>query len=198
MATKLSRFAWIAVIAALLATGLQIVLCMRGCAGRPASPGYERTKDPAYGQELKDVMKARKPLVKARSETVSEMEAVIAKARAALPQGATDEEVKAELDGNPEKYPEWKGLNEKIAKDNAAIEDSLKDAQSRVRARILKELGPRAKPKPASAGVNQILAQRKVMNIPTCAAAPRMKLFGLAMSGPKSVIAPTPMKIRQG
>ena len=29
-------------------------------------------------------------------------------------------------------------------------------------------------------------------------AAPKRKLFGLAMSGPKSVIAPTPMKIRDG
>ena len=156
MAAKFSRFALIALIAVLLAAGLAVVLCMRGCAGGAANQGYDRTKDEAYRQDLKDVMNARKPLVKARNETVSEMEAVIAKARAALPQGATDEEVKAELDGNPEKYPEWKSLNEKIAKENAAIEDSLKDAQSRVRARILKELGPGAKPqKPASAGTGK-------------------------------------------
>ena len=153
MAEKTSRFVLIAVIAVLLVAGLVAVLCVRGCR-KEQSSAYDRTKDPAHRQELKDVMNARKPLVKARNETVSEMEAVIAKARAALPAGATDEEVKAELDGNPEKYPEWKSLNEKIAKDNAAIEDSLKDAQSRVRARILKELGPGAKPqKPASAGV---------------------------------------------
>lgn len=156
MAAKIPRFAWIAVLVALLAVGLAVVLCMRGCAGRPADSGYDRTEDSAYGQELQDVLKARKTLVKARHHTVSEMEAVIAKARAALPQGATDEEVKAELDGHPEKYPEWKGLNEKIAKDNAAIEDSLKDARSRVRARVLKELGPRAKPqKPASSGAGK-------------------------------------------
>ena len=146
MAEKTSRFALIAVIAVLLVAGLVAVLCVRGCRKEPPPPTYDRTKDPAYRQELKDVMNARKPLVKARNETVSEMEAVIAKARAALPAGATDEEVKAELDGNPEKYPEWKSLNEKIAKDNAAIEDSLKDAQSRVRARIMKEIGPNAKP----------------------------------------------------
>ena len=42
--------------------------------------------------------------------------------------------------------------DEKIAKDNKAIEDSLKDAQSRVRARLMKELGPKAEPqKPAAA-----------------------------------------------
>ena len=153
MAAKFSRFAWIAVLAALLVAGLAVVLCIRGCAGGVADQGYDRAKDPAYRQELLDIQKNRKPLVKARNETVSEMEALIAKARAALPNGATDEEVKAELDGHPEKYPDWKSLNEKIAKDNAAIEDSLKDAQSRVRARILKDLGSGAKPqKPASAG----------------------------------------------
>ena len=156
MAEKTSRLALIAVIAALLAAGLAAVLCMRGCARTPADEGYNRVKDPEYRQELLDIQKNRTPLVKARNETVSEMESVIAKARAALPQGATDEEVKAELDGHPEKYPEWKGLYEKITKDNAAIEDSLKDAQSRVRARILKELGPRAKPQmPAGAGKNE-------------------------------------------
>ena len=156
MSGKTSIFAWIAVLAALLLAGLAVVLCIRGCAGGATDQGYDRTKDPAYRQELLDILKNRKPLVKARNETVSEMEAVIAKARAALPNGATDEEVKAELDGHPEKYPEWKSLNEKIAKDNAAIEDSLKDAQSRVRARILKELGPGAKPqKSATAGTKK-------------------------------------------
>ena len=65
------------------------------------------------------------------------------------------------------------------------------------------DVGPSAPPmipiEPASAGVNPMaFAQRKVTKIPICAAAPRMRLFGLAISGPKSVIAPTPMKIRQG
>ena len=153
MAAKLSRSAWIAVLVALLAGGVAVVLCVRGCKGSGEGKGYDRTEDPSYRQELLDIQKSRAPLAKARNATVSEMEAVIAKARAALPAGATDEEVKAELDGHPEKYPDWKGLNERIAKDNAAIEGSLKDAQERVRARILKEMGPRAKPlKPVSAG----------------------------------------------
>ena len=38
----------------------------------------------------------------------------------------------------------------------------------------------------------------KVMKMPSCAAAPSSKLLGLAIRGPKSVIAPTPMKMRQG
>ena len=35
-------------------------------------------------------------------------------------------------------------------------------------------------------------------NTPNCAAAPIRKLIGLAIRGPKSVMAPTPMKMRQG
>ena len=34
--------------------------------------------------------------------------------------------------------------------------------------------------------------------MPSCAAAPRSSIFGLAMSGPKSVMAPTPKKMRIG
>ena len=150
MAGKLSRAAWIAVALAMVVLAVVVALCVRGCRGGAA--GDDRTQDPAYTQELKDVLEARKPLVKARNQTVSEMKDVIAKARAALPAGATDEEVKAELDGHPEKYPEWKGLSEQILRDNAAIEGSLKDAQSRIRARIMKELGPRAKPQQAVPG----------------------------------------------
>ena len=148
MAGKLSRAAWLAVALAMAVLAVVVALCVRGCRG--GSEGYDRTQDPAYAQELKDVLEARKPLVKARNETVSGMKALIAKARAALPAGATDEDVKAELEGHPEKYPEWKGLSEQILRDNAAIEGNLKDAQSRVRARIMKELGPQSKP-PVSA-----------------------------------------------
>ena len=150
MARKLSRTAWIAVALAMVVLAVVVALCVRGCRG--GSAGYDRTQDSAYEQELKDVLKARKPLVRARNATVSEMESIIAKARAALPAGATDEDVKAELDGHPEKYPEWKGLSEKIVQDNAAIEGSLKDAQSRIRARIMKELGSRANPRQTAPG----------------------------------------------
>ena len=145
MAKRSSIIAWIA-LAALAAVAV-VLLWLRGCS-RPAED--DRTKDSAYIQSLKDVREAQKPLVRARNQTVSEMEEVIARARQALPDGATDEAVKAELDGHPEKYPEWKGLNERIAADNAAIEGNLKDAQARVRARIMKQLGHGAKPHAAA------------------------------------------------
>ena len=148
MAARPSRFVWVAL--AILAAVAVAVLCVRGCSRGGTD---DRTKDDAYAQELKDVMEARKPLVRARAQTAAEMEAVIARARKALPADATDEAVKAELEGHPDRYPEWKALGTRIAADNAAIEGSLRDAQARVRARIRKQSAAAApKSAPAQAG----------------------------------------------
>ena len=52
---------------------------------------------------------------------------------------------------------------------------------------------------PASAGVKpRNSATMNARKIPSCAAAPSSRLIGLAISGPKSVIAPTPMKMSGG
>ena len=64
-------------------------------------------------------------------------------------------------------------------------------------------VGPSAPPMmpmaPASLGLKPIrLAQIKVKKIPAWAAAPSIRVLGLEIRGPKSVPAPTPMKIRQG
>ena len=51
----------------------------------------------------------------------------------------------------------------------------------------------------ASPGVNpRAMAPRNAMYIPICAAIPSIMSFGFAMSGPKSVIAPSPTNIRVG
>ena len=44
----------------------------------------------------------------------------------------------------------------------------------------------------------RIMAPAKAMNTPNCAAAPKSIVSGFAIIGPKSVIAPTPMKIIGG
>ncbi|CDE48230.1 putative uncharacterized protein [Faecalibacterium sp. CAG:74] len=65
-------------------------------------------------------------------------------------------------------------------------------------------VGPSAPPMmpmaPASAAEkpNTAYAKMNVMKMPSCAAAPSSSVFGLEISGPKSVPAPTPMKIRHG
>ena len=42
------------------------------------------------------------------------------------------------------------------------------------------------------------MAPKKATKTPSCAAAPSSRLLALAIRGPKSVMAPTPMKIRDG
>ena len=64
-------------------------------------------------------------------------------------------------------------------------------------------VGPPAPPmmpmEPATPSLKpKSFAPMNATNMPNCAAAPRSRLLGLAMSGPKSVIAPTPRKMRQG
>ena len=65
------------------------------------------------------------------------------------------------------------------------------------------EVGPSAPPMiltaAAWASLNPIsIARKNALNTPNWAAAPRRKLFGLAMSGPKSVSAPTPRNMSDG
>ena len=65
------------------------------------------------------------------------------------------------------------------------------------------EVGPSAPPimeiAAAALSLNPSpIAPKYAAKIPNCAAAPNKKLLGLAIKGPKSVIAPTPMKIREG
>ena len=61
-------------------------------------------------------------------------------------------------------------------------------------------VGPSAPPiipiAPACCAVKpKNIAPVKVMNIPICAAAPRIKLFVFALRGPTAVVAPTPKNI---
>jgi hypothetical protein len=60
------------------------------------------------------------------------MEKVKSIARKALPEGATDNQVVAEIEKNPQKYPSWKTLNEQLE----ALEKEFKVAAIKARAEI--------------------------------------------------------------
>lgn len=128
------------------------LLCFCGCEDKKpeVSEGPARMQDPQYVKQLEDVRAGLKAPAKVSNQVKSEMAKVIAAARANLPKDATDEQVKAELEGHPEKYPTWKDLEAKNGTVNADIEKKLADAQKLVRARILKDL---AEQKKNSAGV---------------------------------------------
>ena len=141
--------------AARLACALTLALAaLCGCEKKPvdgqqpadaAKPEVYTTRghDPAYTNALhaSRVSQHREAAVQARIRP--QMEALIARARAALPQGATDDQVRAELENNPAKYPGWKALSDALAKANARLEAEMAHARETVRRRIFQEVADR-------------------------------------------------------
>ena len=102
-----------------------------------------RGEDPSYQEALKQARVQQNAKSAVRARVVSQMQELIERARAALPKGASDEQVRAEIEGNPEKYPGWKALSAALTKANAGIEKEMAGARDVVRARILKEAADR-------------------------------------------------------
>lgn len=98
-----------------------------------------RMNDPAYVAQLQDVQQERNTIASKNRRTTDALQKLIASARANLPAGAKDEAVMAELEGHPEKYPQWKELNAALAAENTAFEENRQRAMRTVRARILQE-----------------------------------------------------------
>lgn len=104
--------------------------------GKPAVP---RSQDAAYTNALKQVQVKRKAIASRRREIVEQMEALVARARKALPEGATEEQIRNELLNNPRKYPGWSALSRALREENAYAEKELEEARRLVAARIMKE-----------------------------------------------------------
>lgn len=133
---------------------LCVCACLVGCERRDAahsSPApapkakpsdatiEARAHDAAYQEKLKQNMADQRSVLSARSRNEARIGQLRELARQALPPGATDAQIEAELEGNPRKYPEWR---ERIAalKASEAEEEKLKAAaQATVRQRILRK-----------------------------------------------------------
>lgn len=98
-----------------------------------------RAHDPVYTQALHKVQTQRRALASRRWEIVSQMEALVARARKALPPDATEEQVRAELLNNPRKYPGWRELSRMLSEHNAKAAKDLEDARRLVARRIMQE-----------------------------------------------------------
>ena len=117
------------------------VVC--GCEKEPVASRQEapapRTQDPVYTQALHRVQTERRAIAAQRQKVVEQMEALVARARKALPPDATEEQVRAELLNNPRKYPGWLELSRMLRERNAMAEKDLEDARRLVAARIRQE-----------------------------------------------------------
>ena len=98
-----------------------------------------RAQDPVYTQALHRVQTQRRAIAAQRWKVVEQMEALVARARKALPPDATEEQVRAELLNNPRKYPGWLELSRMLRERNAMAEKDLEDARRLVAARIRQE-----------------------------------------------------------
>ena len=119
-----------------------VFMVLMGCNNKP-KVYTDRSKDPSYEKELKGTAARQQSLAQSHAKISAQIERLQARARAALPEGASDAQVKAELDGHPEKYPGWKTLSASLTDVNASMEKELANARSIVRRRIQKEAADR-------------------------------------------------------
>ncbi len=118
--TKLKYLRILPPVGAMVLIASLAVFCTAGCSRtdveapkeepKSALPEYSRLRDSKHFENLEAARAAYLAESKERKRIVAEMEKLIAEARAALGEGATDEAVLAELEGNSGKYPRWKAL----------------------------------------------------------------------------------------
>ena len=124
-----------------LAVTLVLGACMAGCdrapapeAAAPAAPSVEKpADDAAYQAQLQGVLAERKKKTEALVRVNARLRALEERARAALPAGATPEQVRAELEGHPRKYPAYRELLNAQARCQEEMKDFSK-AQQLIRA----------------------------------------------------------------
>lgn len=114
-----------------------------GCEKKPVDSRQEapppRTQDAVYTQALHRVQTQRRAIAAHRWKVVEQMEALVARARKALPPDATEEQIRDELLNNPRKYPGWRELSRMLRERNAKADKDLEDARRLVAARIRQE-----------------------------------------------------------
>ena len=114
---------------------------LRGKNGGEVAVSSEAAMEEHYA-DLKKIRATRVPIANERAKAVQAMEAIIAEARNALAAGGvenpSDDALKAEIEGHPERYPEWKGLYEKVVRLNEEYDAKQREMQAAVRAYMVR------------------------------------------------------------
>lgn len=106
----------------------------------PAKKVVARADDAVYQAQVTNLIAAQRHTNVARARILAQMEQLRERARKSLPEGATDEQVKAELENNPRKYPGWRELVAALEKNAEEIKSNSEAAQATIRRRILREV----------------------------------------------------------
>ena len=149
-------------LVALLGAVLCVCACLVGCERKEAAPPeplapavsnapaekvVSRTDDAAYQAQLQDHVAAQRRTNTARARVLARMAEIREQAKKALPSGATDAQVAAEIEGNPQKYPAWRELVAALEKNAEESQRNRATAAATVRRRILRETTERTSAK---------------------------------------------------
>lgn len=140
MTKALDRWASVRGLAAVLA----LCACVAGC-GREAAPpeppatapAVQPTSDgeAAYVAALTNSVRKQQDNLKSLANAQKLLRKLEDRARAALPAGATPEQVRAELEENPRKYPAYAELVAAQEAAKKAVTDNFSKAREMIRAR---------------------------------------------------------------
>jgi len=138
MTKALDRWASVRGLAAVLA----LCACVAGC-GReaappePPAPAAQSASDgeAAYVAALTNSVRKQQNNLKSLANVQKLLRKLEDRARAALPAGATPEQVRAELEGNPRKYPAYAELVAAQEAEKKAVTDNFSKAREMIRAR---------------------------------------------------------------
>lgn len=138
--------------AAALALLLFAVGCGRDEKASPAEPAagsVGRMGDKEYREQLKGHIESQKSVATEINEIKKQMELQRRRARLMLGEKATEEQILAELESKPVKYPEWGYLKGRLDAAMKSMEKRRAETRASVLARIAKEkqsAAPAAKP----------------------------------------------------
>lgn len=118
---------------------LTALFLSRGRRGGEDSVSEEAGLQEHY-RDLAKMRAERLPIANERAKAVKAMEDIIEQAKNALAangvENPKDAELKAEIEGHPEKYPEWKELYAKVERLNGEYSAKLREMQAEVRAHM--------------------------------------------------------------
>lgn len=149
-------------LVALLGAVLCACACLVGCerketvspepsapavSNAPAKKVVSRADDAAYQAQVTNLIAAQRRTNLAREQILARMEQLRERARKALPEGATEEQVTAALENNPRKYPGWRELGMALEKNSEEIKSNRATAQTTIRRHILREVAERSSAK---------------------------------------------------
>ena len=99
-----------------------------------------RAHDPAYQAQLQGFGAKQRRTQATREKIRARMDRLRARAKESLPAGATEEQVTAELENNPRKYPAWHELVAALKATDDEARQNQAAARAAVRQRILREV----------------------------------------------------------